>query len=95
MPTVYQCLCLYCNQENKPILKLTERGRLGRTVNKHYYNSGHSNTETTLLETTYKFKVVNYPEHFTPFILALIHGYYIQRKRPRIKSKPRKVFTSK
>lgn len=100
MATVYDCLTQYCKQENKPILPQAERANLGRTINRHYYASGYLKEHTSLVravqqDSITKHWVVNYPEMFTPFLLALIHGFYIQRKRPRINSKPRRILTQK
>lgn len=90
MSTVFQCLSLYCQQEQKPILPHKERAQLGRLIRKNYNAMGRLASNLSTIQSNEpegKFKVVSYPEEFTPYSLALIHGFYCQRKRPRI---PRK-----
>lgn len=90
MPTVYSRLLAYCEKESKPLLTHKQKTILGRKINQDFKSLPDSPPVPLKYfeENDGSFKVIIYPDSFTPMMDELIGKYY--RKITNVPKRKRK-----
>jgi len=107
MATVFERLQLYCTHQQKELLGHQQKTNLGRKIIKRYFYLNYNENQFAHYksdEPEGSYKVINYPDSFTPEIDILIAAEYLalekptppkKRKRIPVKSGPEAVFQVK
>lgn len=104
MATLYERVNKYADSKKKKYLTIDQRCELGRIVIAEYYKikppktAVHTETFTNAFGT---FRVISYPNSFSPTIDKLVKEYYLKlpvepsRERKRIPTSHKPIFSSR